>query len=113
MDAGEGVNFAFVNQAFGGLRLHVESDAEHERSQEDVDPDEEEEVVDSVNLINAASEPGPANSSSSPQHTTTGTTGGSTQSNLDTAAPTSVAAEVEEDADDGNVASDSERERSD
>jgi DDB1- and CUL4-associated factor 6 len=118
MDAGEGVNFAFVNQAFGGLRLHVESDVEHERSQEDVEPDEEEEVVDPVDLVNAASEPGPAKSSSSPQRTTTGTTGGSAQSNLDTTAPTSVAAEdvaaqAEEDADDGNEVSDSERERSD
>jgi DDB1- and CUL4-associated factor 6 len=118
MDAGEGVNFAFVNQAFGGLRLHVESDVEHERSQEDVNPDEEEEVVDSVDLVNAASDPGPAKSSSSPQRTTTETTTGSAPSNVDMTAPTSVnvedvAAEAEEDADDGNEASDSERERSD
>jgi DDB1- and CUL4-associated factor 6 len=118
MDAGEGVNFAFVNQAFGGLRLHVESDVEHERSQEDVNPDEEEEVVDSVDLVNAASDPGPAKSSSSPQRTTTETTSGSAPPNVDITAPTSVAvedvaAEAEEDADDGNEASDSERERSD
>jgi DDB1- and CUL4-associated factor 6 len=120
MDAGEGVNFAFVNQAFGGLRLHVESDVEHERSQEDVEPneEEEEEVVDSVDLVNAASEPGPAKSSSIPQRTTTGTTNGSAQSDVDMAAPTSVAAgdvaaEAEEDADNGNEASDSEREQSD
>jgi DDB1- and CUL4-associated factor 6 len=118
MDAGEGVNFAFVNQAFGGLRLHVEGDVEHERSQEDVNPDEEEEVVDSVDLVNAASDPGPAKSSSSPQRTTTETTSGSAPPNVDITAPTSVAvedvaAEAEEDADDGNEASDSERERSD
>jgi nuclear receptor interaction protein len=121
MDAGEGVNFAFVNQAFGGLRLNVESDVEHERSQEDVDPDEEEEVVDSVDVVNAASEPGPAKSTSSSQRPTIRTTGDSAQPNLDgtpSTVPTAVAtedvaAEAEEDADHGNEASDSEREQSD
>jgi DDB1- and CUL4-associated factor 6 len=113
MGAGEGVNFAFVNQAFGGLRVHVGSDVEHERSQADVDPDEEEESVDSVDLVNAASEPGLAGSSLTSQRTTLGTTDGSAQSDVDMTASASVAAEAEEEADDGNEVSDSERDRSD
>jgi nuclear receptor interaction protein len=112
MDAGEGVNFAFVNQAFGGLRLHIESDAEHERSQADVDSNEEEEVVDSVDLVNAASEPRLAESSSTSQRTTIGTTDGSAQSDIDTKASSSLAAGAEEEADDGNEASDSDRDHS-
>jgi DDB1- and CUL4-associated factor 6 len=113
MGAGEGVNFAFVNQAFGGLRVHVGSDVEHERSQADVDPDEEEDSVDSVDLVNAASEPGLAGSSLTSQRTTLGTTDGSAQSDVDMTASASVAAEAEEEADDGNEVSDSERDRSD
>ena len=52
MDAGEGVNFEFVNRAFGGLRLHIGDQVEDlDRSQEDVNPDEEEEVVEEVDVI--------------------------------------------------------------
>ena len=117
MDAGEGVNFAFACQAFGDVRLHVESEIERERSQADVDPDEKEEVVESVDLLNPASAPGPTESSSTSQHTTVGTTDGSAQSEIDMTASTSVAAEDvaadAEEADDGSEASDSDRNQSD
>lgn len=49
MNAGEGVNFALVDRAFGGLgtaKVYEEG-----RLQEDIDPEEAEEVVDSVTLI--------------------------------------------------------------
>lgn len=49
MNAGEGVKFAFVDRAFGGLgtaKVHDEG-----RLQEDIDPEEAEDVVDSVTLI--------------------------------------------------------------
>ena len=49
MNAGEGVNFTFVDRAFGGLgtaKVHDEG-----RMQEDIDPEEPEEVVSSVTLV--------------------------------------------------------------
>lgn len=49
MNAGQGVSFALVDRAFGGLgmaKVHEEG-----RLQEDIDPEEAEEVVDSVTLI--------------------------------------------------------------
>ncbi|KAI9876852.1 MAG: hypothetical protein M1830_005462 [Pleopsidium flavum] len=49
MNAGEGVYFAFVDRAFGGLGTIKAVD--EERVQEDVDPEEEEQVVDKVCLI--------------------------------------------------------------
>jgi DDB1- and CUL4-associated factor 6 len=113
IDAGEGVNFAFVNQAFGGLRLHVESDVEDERSQADINPEEEEGAIDSVDLVNTAPEPGLAGSSSASQRTTVATTDGSAQSDIDMTTSVSVAVEAEEEADDGNEASDSDRDHSD
>ncbi|PGH23265.1 hypothetical protein AJ80_02681 [Polytolypa hystricis UAMH7299] len=55
MEAGEGVNFEFVNRAFGGLRATVEEDdddeIESERIQEDIDPNEEEEQISEIRLI--------------------------------------------------------------
>jgi nuclear receptor interaction protein len=113
MDAGEGVNFAFVNQAFGGLRLHVESDIEQERSQEDVDPAEGEEAVDSVDLVHAAFERELGGSSSTLQRTPMEATDRSAPSDIEMAASTSVAAEAEEEVDDGHEASDSDRDHSD
>lgn len=54
MQAGEGVNFEFVNRAFGGLRTFVEEDDDEddgrERVQEDIDPNEEEEQVEEARL---------------------------------------------------------------
>ncbi|KKA22866.1 WD repeat-containing protein [Rasamsonia emersonii CBS 393.64] len=54
MQTGEGVNFEFVNRAFGGLRTFVEEDQDEddgrERMQEDIDPNEEEEQVEEARL---------------------------------------------------------------
>ena len=54
MDVGEGVNFEFVNRAFGGLRAVVEEDEDdddgRERLQEDINPEEEEEPISDVRL---------------------------------------------------------------
>ncbi len=49
MNAGEGVNFAFVDRAFGGLGIADNMD--EERSQEDVDPEVEEQLVDRVSFV--------------------------------------------------------------
>ncbi|KAG5289574.1 WD domain-containing protein [Histoplasma ohiense] len=58
MEVGEGVNFEFVNRAFGGIRATVEEDDENddqrERIQEDIDPDEEEEQIEEVRLMTSA-----------------------------------------------------------
>jgi DDB1- and CUL4-associated factor 6 len=52
MEAARGVIFDFVHRAFGGLRLHVlANESGAERSQEDVDLDEEGEVVEAIDLI--------------------------------------------------------------
>ncbi|GAB1214410.1 hypothetical protein ATERTT37_003572 [Aspergillus terreus] len=57
MDVGTGVNYEFVNRAFGGLHAIVEEDSETEaapeRSQEDIDINMEDEPV--VQLLAAAS----------------------------------------------------------
>ncbi|KAA8643564.1 WD repeat-containing protein [Aspergillus tanneri] len=54
MEAGDGVNYEFVNRAFGGVRTTIEDEsdnsAEPERSQEDIDPNTEEETIRSVRL---------------------------------------------------------------
>nr|KMM70291.1 WD repeat-containing protein [Coccidioides posadasii RMSCC 3488] len=59
MEVGEGVNFEFVNRAFGGLRTVIEEDEDEddgrERLQEDIDPDEEEEPISEVRLITGRS----------------------------------------------------------
>ncbi|KAL8942590.1 MAG: hypothetical protein Q9216_001572 [Gyalolechia sp. 2 TL-2023] len=48
MNAGEGVNYQYVDVAFGGLgTAHVDEG----RVQEDIDPDEMEDVVDTVSLV--------------------------------------------------------------
>ncbi|KAH8700662.1 hypothetical protein BGW36DRAFT_374661 [Talaromyces proteolyticus] len=55
MSVGEGINFEFVNRAFGGLRAVVEEDDDEddqrERMQEDIDPEEDEDVVEEVRLV--------------------------------------------------------------
>ena len=48
MNAGEGVNFQFVDTAFGGLGF---SAIDEGKAQDDVDPDNEEDVVDKVTLV--------------------------------------------------------------
>jgi nuclear receptor interaction protein len=55
IDVGDGVNFEFVNRAFGGLRATVEEDDDEddqrERNQEEIDPDEDEEQISEVRLM--------------------------------------------------------------
>lgn len=54
MEAGNGVDFAFVNRAFGGLHTAFEesdSDIEVERSQDDAEANEEEEPIRSINIV--------------------------------------------------------------
>ena len=53
MNAGEGVNFQFADTAFGGLGT---AQIEEDKSQEDIDPDEHEDVVEAVGLINCPGE---------------------------------------------------------
>lgn len=53
MNAGENVNFQFVNMAFGGLGTHGPDEG---RLQKDIDPDEEEDVVDKVSLVKRSKE---------------------------------------------------------
>ncbi|EFR02981.1 hypothetical protein MGYG_09105 [Nannizzia gypsea CBS 118893] len=56
MDVGEGVNFEFVNRAFGGLRATLEEDDdeddERERLQEDINPNEEEQEISELRVLN-------------------------------------------------------------
>lgn len=58
MEVGNGVNYSFVNRAFGGLYTAVADDESGsdedqivERSQDDIDPDVEEERIRSINLV--------------------------------------------------------------
>lgn len=63
LEAGSGVNFAFVNRAFGGLHTAVEesdSDVEVERSQDDAEANEEEEPIQSINLVRTGGYPAEA-----------------------------------------------------
>lgn len=54
MQAGSGVDYAFVNRAFGGLHATAEesdSDIEVERSQDDAEANEEEEPIRAINFV--------------------------------------------------------------
>ncbi|EED17113.1 WD repeat-containing protein [Talaromyces stipitatus ATCC 10500] len=55
MSVGEGINFEFVNRAFGGLRTFLkednEDDDECERLQEDIDPEDNSDEVEEVRLV--------------------------------------------------------------
>ncbi|KAE8150332.1 hypothetical protein BDV25DRAFT_129675 [Aspergillus avenaceus] len=58
MEAGSGVNYAFTNRAFGGLRAVIEADSESEtapeRSQVDVDPNvDDDPILRHLHLISA------------------------------------------------------------
>jgi len=59
MEAGNGVNFTFVNRAFGGLRTTPEEDSDsdwaQERSQDDIDTNVEEEPIRDINLVRIGS----------------------------------------------------------
>ncbi|KAG7009867.1 hypothetical protein G7Y79_00001g001390 [Physcia stellaris] len=52
LNAGEDVNFQFVDTAFGGLGI---DGPEEGRAQEDIDPDETEDIVDTVTLVRGVS----------------------------------------------------------
>lgn len=55
MEAGSGVNYEFVNRAFGGLRTAIEGEETvQERSQDDADANEEEEPIRGINLVRAS-----------------------------------------------------------
>lgn len=64
MEVGEGVNFEFVNRAFGGIRAIIEDDDddndddERERIQEDIDPDDDDdEPVSRIEVIRRERQP--------------------------------------------------------
>lgn len=67
MNAGEGVNFQFVDTAFGGLGA---TQTEEETVQEDIDLDEEEQVVEGVSLVKRSGEVSPSRrAAASPEET--------------------------------------------
>ena len=102
MQAAEGVTFDFVNRAFGGLRLHLaESDELEERSQEDIDPGEEERILEAIDVVatmaasDAVSDSAnvglqQAESSLDSPSTARGTTDGSSQADVDTSTPPTI-----------------------
>jgi nuclear receptor interaction protein len=54
MQAGNGVNYSFVNRAFGGLHtsaVESNSDIDVERSQDDAEANEEEQAIRAINLV--------------------------------------------------------------
>lgn len=63
MNAGEGVNFAFVDRAYGGLgTTDAQTREEEARSREryeDIDPTEEDEIVREVEIVNSSRGRGP------------------------------------------------------
>ncbi len=99
LQAAEGVTFDFVNRAFGGLRLHlVESDASEERSQEDIDLGEEEQILEAIDIVAtmAASDAASNSASISVQQTEStsdlpdtarGTADGTSQADVETSTP--------------------------
>ena len=54
MEAAEGVNFDFVNRAFGGLRMHHLTDVSNlERIRDEIDTNDDENMVEAIDLITA------------------------------------------------------------
>ncbi|KIW58191.1 hypothetical protein, variant [Exophiala xenobiotica] len=121
MRAGEGITFDFVNRAFGGLRFHVLPEAEsEERPQEDIDPEERERIVESLDVITSLDIPAhqhrSGSSTESPQ-TARENTEGSSRSDVEMSTPPTVHVEdadeddnehVDEDDEDNNENEDSE-----
>ncbi|KAK5305049.1 hypothetical protein LTR99_004115 [Exophiala xenobiotica] len=104
MRAGEGITFDFVNRAFGGLRFHVLAEAEsEERPQEDIDPEEDERIVESLDVIAGLDIPAhqhrPGSSTASPQ-TARENAEGSNHSDVEMSTPPTV--HVEDADEDGN-----------
>lgn len=54
LNAGKGINYRFVDTAFSGLASPYVHGPEEGRTQEDIDPDEEVEGIDTVTLIRSA-----------------------------------------------------------
>ncbi|OAL39207.1 hypothetical protein AYO20_01525 [Fonsecaea nubica] len=97
MRAAEGVTFDFVNRAFGGLRLRLaSSDLEEERSQEDIDPDEEERIVEAIDIVRTHLGESSTESAQTPHETTEG----SSQPDVEMGTPLTV--HVEDADEDGN-----------
>ncbi|EXJ69585.1 uncharacterized protein A1O5_07621 [Cladophialophora psammophila CBS 110553] len=115
MRAAEGVTFDFVNRAFGGLRLQLaSSDMGDERSQEEVDLDEEERIVEAIDIVRttAVSDiPGgstygdaqPEESSTGSPQTARETTGGSSQADVEMSTPLTVHIEDADEDEHGQV----------
>ncbi|KIX05382.1 uncharacterized protein Z518_06254 [Rhinocladiella mackenziei CBS 650.93] len=126
MRAAEGVTFDYVNRAFGGLSLHGLFESEDiERSQEDIDPDEEERVVEAIDLATTTgasdvrAEVSVHNTrqfGSSPESppTTRDTTRGSTHSDVEMSTPPTVHVEdADADEDEGDGVDDAEDDEDD
>ena len=117
MEAAEGVTFDFVNRAFGGLRLHIAT--EEERSQEDIDPEEEERVVEAIDIVTTEDTasavgstyhtPGDTASSATPQ-TARENINASTRSDTDMVTPAVIVEDADEDEDDEDNENDSDEE---
>lgn len=109
MEAAEKVNFDFVNRAFGGLRLHVmPGDIEFERSQEDIDPDDDEAIVEAIDLVTRPTDaettasrpddsPNAAESSSASLHTAREATTGSSVPEVEMTPPSVYVEEADDD----------------
>ncbi|KAK4941977.1 hypothetical protein LTR10_018158 [Elasticomyces elasticus] len=104
LSAATGVTFDFVNRAFGGLRFHVlpHMDTE-ERPQEDIDPEEEERVVEAIDVVRGASTSEterPSGSASGSSHAVPNMTEGSSHSDVEMSTPPTVHVEdVDKDED--------------
>ncbi|KAI1613454.1 hypothetical protein EDD37DRAFT_218135 [Exophiala viscosa] len=113
LSAATGVTFDFVNRAFGGLRLHVLPHMEtEERTQEDIDPEEEERVVEAIDVVrrtNASDNGQPSGAASESPHTAHEMTGGSGRSDVEMSTPPTVHVEdVDKDEDEGEEVPDDE-----
>ena len=112
MEAAEGVNFDFVNRSFGGLRLHVLPEGvELERSQEDINTEEQDAVVEAIDLItgsaNVQATAESSESASGSVHTARETTTVSSAPDVGMSTPPSLYVEdAEDDAEDDEEDSD-------
>ena len=105
MEAAEGVNFDFVNRAFGGLRMrHLPDVSSLERVRDEIDLNDDENVVEAIDLIMANHQANEARipedrvaSSSESVQTTRGFTTGSSAAEVETNTPATVYVENAED----------------
>ena len=116
MEAAEGVTFDFVNRAFGGLRTHLT--ATEERSQEEIDPDEEERVVESIDIVTTEDTASTVESPGTPTETMSSATpqtgqeitDESTRSDSEMATPAVIIEDADEDATQDGTAEDDDNE---